>query len=175
MAEINNQPSQQKHQRTTCTKKSTKVDLTPMVDLGFILITFFVFTAALSQPVAMNMVVPNDMDSTITDNLCETCVLTVLLGKDNRIWYYEGKEENAVYASTNYSANGIRNLLQQKKKNVFQKKGSDEFVLIIKPTAMASFKNLVDIVDECSINIVKRYYIDEPTVRDINKATEIKK
>ena len=54
----------------------------------------------------------------------------------------------------------------QKKKNVFQQKGKDDFVLIIKPTALSSVKNLVDAVDECSINMVKRYYIDEVNEKD---------
>jgi biopolymer transport protein ExbD len=168
MAEINDSSRQQRHQRTAGTKKSTRVDLTPMVDLGFILITFFVFTSALSQPMAMNLLVPSDKDSNTRDILCESCVLTVLLDRDNTIWYYEGAEHYAANKATNYSASGIRQLIQQKKKSVFQKRGSDQLVLIIKPAAQSSFKNLVDIVDECSISMVKRYYIDEVNVTDKN-------
>jgi biopolymer transport protein ExbD len=168
MSEINNPPGYKRHQPTTGTKNSTRVDLTPMVDLGFILITFFVFTAALSRPMAMNLMVPNDKDTHTQDFLCESCVLTVLLDRDNTIWYYEGKGNYAANKATNYSGGGIRQLIQQKKRSVLQKRGSDQFVLIIKPAAQSSFKNLVDIVDECSIGMVKRYYIDEVTVTDKN-------
>lgn len=168
MADINNQPFQKKHQRTSCNKKSTRIDLTAMVDLGFILLSFFVFTAALSQPMVINLVVPNDKESSITDDICETCVLTLILDKDNKIFYFTGKEETALYRVTDYSSTGIRKIIMQKKRNVFQQKGKDDFVLIIKPTKHASFKNLVDVVDECSINRVKRYYIDEINEEDKN-------
>lgn len=169
MADINNQPLQKKHQRTSCNKKSTRIELTAMVDLGFILLSFFVFTAALSQPMVMNLVVPNDKESGITDDICETCVLTLILDKDNKIFYFTGKEETALYRVTDYSSTGIRKIIMQKKKNVFQQNGKDDFVLIIKPTKHASFKNLVDVVDECSINRVKRYYIDEINEVDKNR------
>ena len=166
MAEINNQPSQKKHKQTAFKKKSTRVDLAPMVDLGFMLLIFFVFTAAISQPMVMNLVVPNDKNSVIKDDICETCVLTLILDKDNKIFYYTGKVETALYRVTDYSSTGIRKIIMQKKKNIFQQKGKDGFVLIIKPAALSSFKNLVDAVDECSINMVKRYYIDEVNEKD---------
>lgn len=166
MAEINNQPSQKKHKQTACNKKSTRVDLAPMVDLGFILLTFFVFTAALSQPMVMNLIVPNDKDSAVKDDICETCVLTIILDEDNKIFYYTGKAENALYRVTDYSSSGIRNIIMQKKKNVLAQKGKDDFVLIIKPTSLSSFKNMIDAVDECSINMVKHYYIDELNEKD---------
>lgn len=174
MAEINDTSQKKRHQRTTCNKKSTRVDLTPMVDLGFLLLTFFVFTSALSQPMAMNLLVPNDKDSS-HDELCESCVLTLLLDKDNNIWYYEGKGNYAKDKLTNYSPAGIRSLIQGKKKllsagkaGVFQKRGNDQFVLIIKPTPRSRFKNLIDVVDECSINKVKRSYVDELNEADKN-------
>jgi biopolymer transport protein ExbD len=167
MAEINYQPTQKNSKRTVCNKKSTKVDLTPMVDLGFILITFFVFTAALSQPKAMNLLMPNDGDSSKSDKICESCALTFILGAKNELYYYEGKEENAQYKTSNYTSTGIRQLIVEKRKNVIEKRGNDDMVLIVKPTAYSSFKNLVNVLDECSICLVKRYYIDEPKQADI--------
>ena len=161
MAEINNQPSQKKHKRTQCEKKSTKVDLTPMVDLGFILITFFIFTSALTDPKAMNLLVPNDQDTSQKDNICESCALTFIAGDNNKLYYYEGKEENAVFKTTDYSSKGIRQLIVNKKKDVTDQFHRDRTVVIIKPASTSSFKNLIDVIDECNISVVKRYYIAE--------------
>jgi biopolymer transport protein ExbD len=143
-------------------KKSTKVDLTPMVDLGFLLITFFVFTTTMAKPTAMNIVVPNDKDSTINDLVCSSCVLTVMLEKNNTIKYFEGNEEHAQIKETNYSPEGIRQILVNKKQLVKKIRGNgDAMVLIIKPTSASTFQNFVDITDEVAINDIKRYYVDD--------------
>jgi biopolymer transport protein ExbD len=173
MAEINNKTTQQKNQRTICKKKSTRVDLTPMVDLGFILITFFVFTAALSQPKAMNLLLPNDNEITSFDEICESCVITFIPGKNNELYYYQGKEKSTGYKLTDYSSNGIRKLMIAKKEKVFQIRGKDEMVIIIKPTAHASFKNFIDVVDECNISKVNRYYIEEISPIENTRIAEI--
>ena len=142
-------------------KKSTGVDLTPMVDLGFLLITFFVFTTTMSKATAMKVVMPNDTEGP-NDEVCSSCVLTTLLCKDDVIKYYEGDIATAEVKTAGY--NSIRDIIQAKKQKVKQALGNaDRFVLIIKPTAESSFRNFVDIADEVKINLVKRYYIDEVT------------
>ncbi len=143
-------------------KKSTKVDLTPMVDLGFLLITFFVFTTTMAKPTVMNVVVPNDKDSAINDPICNSCVLTVLLDKNNTIKYFEGEEKTGILKETNFSEEGIRKILIEKKKAVKKVRGNgDEMVLIIKPLPTSTFQNFVDITDEVTINGIKKYYIDD--------------
>lgn len=140
-------------------KLSTRVDLTPMVDLGFLLITFFVFTTNMAKPVVMKIEVPNDQTK-ITDDICESCVLTVMLEKDDQIRYYEGFYDEANIKQCDYNA--IRAVIMDKKKKVQLAIGrSDRFVLVIQPSAVASFKNFVDITDEVAINDIKRYYIDD--------------
>ena len=168
MAEIINQPTQKKRKGCALfSKKTLKVDLTPMVDLGFILITFFVFTSTIAEKKVMDIVNPNDEHIDIKDELCESCVLTLLPGKQNKIWYYEGKEETAEYKETNYTAGGLRQLMVAKKKKVQQLfNGEDRFILIIKPLEHSAFKNMVDIIDESNINMVLRYYIDEPSAAE---------
>ncbi len=162
MAAIENSPKQKGNSTKKFQKKSTRVDLTPMVDLVFLLITFFVFTTTMSKPTAMKVVMPNDETPTTTD-ICNSCVLTAALCKNDQIRYYEGDLANAKVYTTDYE--GIRLIIQQKKQLVETTKGSgDQFTLIIKPTMESSFKNFVDITDEVTINNIKRYFIDD--VRD---------
>jgi len=158
MAAIDSPVSNRHHSGTRMIKKSTTVDLTPMVDLGFILITFFVFTTTMAKPTVMNIVTP--IDTGITTDICNSCALTTLLCSNNVIQYYEGGIETTTVKTTDYT--GIRQIIQQKMKKVFDAMGNaNEFVLIIKPTDKSSFKNFVDITDEVTINQVKRYYIDQ--------------
>jgi biopolymer transport protein ExbD len=147
-------------------KKSTRVDLTPMVDLGFLLVTFFVFTTTMAQPKVMNIMVPNDKDSSVTQEVCETCALTVVLGSDNKIFYHEGMDEGADYKETNYSAAGIRSIILNKKKAVINAFGNDRMILIVKPSDRSTMKNMVDIIDESAISCVKRYYMAELNAKD---------
>ena len=134
-----------------------------MVDLGFLLLTFFVFTTSMTKPMAMKLVTPNDKDSSSESLICESCVLTVMLDKDDKIFYYEGMPgNNAVVKETSFSTDGIRNVLLQKLKAVKASKGTtDDMVLIIKPGAASAFKNFVDMADEVTINNIKHYFIDE--------------
>lgn len=160
MAEIETKRTAEKNKRFN--KKSTRVDLTPMVDLGFLLLTFFVFTTSLTTPKAMNLIMPYDKDS-VNDKICESCVLTVLLDKNNRIKYYEGAvETNTLVKETGYAPEEIRTVLMQKKAAVNKARGNgDQFILIIKPSPQSNFKNFVDITDEVTICQIKKYYIDE--------------
>lgn len=142
-------------------KKSTRVDLTPMVDLGFLLLTFFVFTTALSKPKVMDIITPKE--STILTPVCESCVLTAILAGDDKIYYYEGMQnENTRLIQTSYDADVLRKILVNKKTAVKNKMGSaDEMILIVKPSNESSYKNFVDILDEVAINGIKHYFIDE--------------
>ncbi len=155
MAEILNNSKQKNSKR--CRKKSTRVDLTPMVDLGFLLITFFVFTTTMSTTTAMGMVTPKGTET--NDDVCESCVITLIPTANNKLYYYEGKESDAAYKTTDYSASGLRNLLVNKKKQVLGI--NREPVLIVKPSQTSTFKNLINIIDESNICMYKRYYLDK--------------
>lgn len=161
MAEIIDNKKQIKGKRLTI--KSTKVDLTPMVDLGFLLITFFVFTTTMSTTNAMAMVSPKE-ETKVTDDICESCVITVLPAANNKLYYYEGSERNAVYKTISYNADGLRTLLISKKNRVAVMKRNA--VLIIKPGASSTFKNLINIIDESNICMYKKYYLDKASTAD---------
>lgn len=173
MAEIQTTSSSKQKGVKRLIKKSTRVGLTPMVDLGFLLITFFVFTSALSKPKVMDIVTPMDSDN--PTNICESCVLTVLLEKDNSIKYYEGvPSESTTLQQTAFSEEGIRSVLIKKREAVKQVRGTaDDMVVIIKPTDGSVYRNFVDILDEVAINGVKHYFIDE--INDADKKLLLKK
>jgi len=147
-------------------KKSTRVDLTPMVDLGFLLITFFVFTTTMAQPKVMGLNEP--IDTIPNDPICNSCVLTVLLDKDDQISYYEGMPENVPpVKQTFFAAKGIREVLLLKKEKVRVTTGNaNDFVLIIKPGEQSTMQNFVDIMDEVAINDIRHYYISEINAAD---------
>jgi biopolymer transport protein ExbD len=135
-------------------KLSTRIDLTPMVDLGFLLITFFIFTTTMSQPTAMKLNLPKDTDKPEEQNkVKESGVLTLLLGKNDQVYYYEGTlaPDASNFKSSNFKE--IRNEIISKKKSTDPK----DFVVVIKADKDCTYKNVVDILDEMLINDVKRY------------------
>ena len=132
-------------------KLSTKVDMTPMVDLGFLLITFFIFTTTMAQPTAMNLFLPKDVDKPEEQNkVKESGAFTILLGKQDQVYYYEGLDPTKLQA-TNFK--GIRDEIIRKKKST----DPEDLVMIIKPSEDATYKNTVDILDEMTISEIKRY------------------
>ena len=134
-------------------KLSTRVDLTPMVDLGFLLITFFIFTTTMSQPTAMRLFLPKDVDKPDEQNkLKESAALTVMPSAQDMVYYYEGLDPSKIQVST-FKKNAIRDIILDKKRRTDPK----DFMVIIKPTKDATYKNAVDILDEMKIDDVKRY------------------
>lgn len=149
-------------------KKSTRVDLTPMVDLGFLLITFFIFTTTMSQPTSMNLAMPKDTDKPDEINkVKESGSLTLMLGKGNVIYYYFGNDP-ATMQTTGYK--DVRKIILDKKK----KTPADDLFIIIKPDKDATYKNAVDVLDEMSIDDITRYAMVDPTPDEYSKiqATE---
>ncbi len=144
-------------------KHSTRVDLTPMVDLGFLLITFFIFTTTVSQATSMNLNMPKDTkDPNLDTKVKESGSLTLLLGKQNVIYYYFGNDP-AKMQTTGYK--NVRDVILKKKKST---PASDLFI-IIKPDKDATYKNAVDILDEMDINEISRYAMVDPTPDEYSK------
>ncbi|MBS1736803.1 MAG: biopolymer transporter ExbD [Bacteroidetes bacterium] len=144
-------------------KQSTRVDLTPMVDLGFLLITFFIFTTTMAQPTSMNLNMPKDTDKPDENTkVKESGSLTLMLGKGNVIYYYYGSDP-ATMQTTGYK--DVRNIILEKKK----KTPAEDFFVIIKPDKDATYKNAVNILDEMNINDVSRYAMVDPTADEYNK------
>ena len=152
-------------------KLSTRVDLTPMVDLGFLLITFFIFTTTMSQATAMKLNLPKDTDKPEEQNkVKESGVLTLLLGKNDRVYYYEGTLANDASNLKTSNFKDIRTEILSKKRSTDPK----DFVVVIKPDADCTYKNVVSMLDEMLINDVKRYATVEisPVEYQLIQATE---
>lgn len=142
-------------------KLSTRVDLTPMVDLGFLLITFFIFTTTMSQATAMKLILPKDAENEKDQNKAkQSGVITILLGKDNNVFYYEGELDNTASNFKSSNFHEIRDVLIRKKNSVRELK---DFVVILKPSEECTYRNLVDILDEMTINVCTRYALVDIT------------
>ena len=166
-------------------KLSTRVDMTPMVDLGFLLITFFIFTATMSSPTTMDLNMPKESDKKEDETkIKQSGALTIMLGKGDKVYYYEGEltPENASSIFKSGTFTTIRDEIIRKKKEVIKSHQHDskceeikakakekgdpnwekadldrDFVVVIKPSDDATYKNTVDILDEMTINAVKRF------------------
>lgn len=131
-------------------KLSTRVDLTPMVDLGFLLITFFIFTTTMSQPTAMKLFLPKDSDEKDQNKLKESAALTIMPAKQGQVYYYEGLDPTKIQTAT---IKTIRDEILDKKRRTDPK----DFMVIIKPTKDAKYKNAVDMLNEMLIDDIHRY------------------
>ncbi|RSK42918.1 ExbD/TolR family protein [Hymenobacter perfusus] len=136
-------------------KMSTKIDMTPMVDLAFLLLTFFMLTTTFSKPTVMEVAMPvkPKADDPEPPAIKASNALTLLLGKDNKLYYYDGLLSGEVKPElklSNYGAEGIRQVLLERKRN-------PQLVVLIKPADDSNYKNMVDILDEMNITGTKKY------------------
>lgn len=169
-------------------KLSTRIDLTPMVDLGFLLITFFMYTTTMSKPKTMEINMPykdENIKEEEQSKVKSSTVITVLLSKEHRIYYYEGigddptkpPQLNVTYFK---QKDGIRDVIINKKKAVEELKAQgalaakDQATIIIKPDETSTYEDLVNMLDEMSINDVKVYAIVDitPVDKEFITATE---
>jgi biopolymer transport protein ExbD len=149
-------------------KLNSKVDLTAMVDLAFLLITFFMLTTSLSKPQSMDLGLPDKKDKPEDKDVKvdENRTMTVLLGDNNQLKYYMGMIDKPLVApkESSYGKAGIREELIKRKKEVLaystaKGKPDQGIIVIIKPGKKSNYRNLVDILDEMAISDVPTYAI----------------
>jgi biopolymer transport protein ExbD len=150
-------------------KANTKVDLTAMVDLAFLLITFFMLTTSLSKPIAMDIAKPDkDAKDENRLELRASQTMTILLGKNNKVAWYMGEAGSAAPTVEGFSE--IRKSILDNKKKVAAFYGNDPkktLVVVIKPTSGSTYKNFVDIMDELNIaQITAAPAIDDENILD---------
>ncbi len=173
MAEIDTSGGGGKHKGGVRSKKmSTRVDLTPMVDLAFLLITFFMLTTTLSKPKAMQLNMPKKTDNEKDKQEVGECqVLNVLIDTLDQVWYYEGLQV-AGLQKTGFDPSakdgGVRKVVLDMMKKVpntcpLTSKGNKrDAIVLIKMLKGARYKNMVDILDEMDVTGCKIYAIQEP-------------
>lgn len=151
-------------------KMSTKVDLTPMVDLAFLLITFFMLTTTLNKPSAMelNMPIPPKPNDPPPPEVRECQVLNVLLDTLDQVWYYDGLTVAGLQKTTFDGDAGIRKEILRSKRRVSKECGINPktnkerpLICLIKLLPGSRYKNMVDILDEMDITKVPVYAIQE--------------
>lgn len=162
-------------------KLSTRVDLTPMCDLGFLLITFFMYTTTMSKPKTMQINMPYKDDIIKQEEqtkIKNSVALTVLLSKSHRIYYYEGigdDPEKPPQVEVTYfkPKGGIRDIIINKKKAIedMKRQGAltekDQLTVLIKPDETSTYEDMVNILDEMNINDVRVYAILD--ISDVDK------
>ena len=132
-------------------KASTRVDLTPMVDLAFLLVTFFMMTTTFSKPQTMEINMPVKSTTGETSDTKASQTLTLILGGNDKIYWFKGTPDTANFSTTDYSPNGLRRML------IEVNRSTKDLTCIIKPTDKSNYRNVVDALDEMSIIGIKRY------------------
>ena len=197
-----------KHQGTKSKKLSTRVDMTPMVDLAFLLLTFFVLTATFSKPKSMELTFPAPLPpEQKVDEIKKG--ITFLLTDEDRIFYYEGqfraadddKGKKTVLSELDYSQDsqqGLHKYLLEKNKEMHDrikaldakfknnqmadttfkrlvrevKADKESFTYLIKTDDKATYKNVIDIIDELNINVVGKYVMVDMMKSELDLVNE---
>jgi biopolymer transport protein ExbD len=184
------------HKKPKAKKVTVRVDMTPMVDLGFLLINFFMLTTSIIKPQTMEISVPSKKVDKNPPELKNSLAITILPGKNDVVYYYFGardKGKDPELVKTDYSSGGLRKMLLERNKtvydevldlkrkneaheiadSVYKKKASlakannKAPMIIIKATDGSSYKNLVDVLDEMQICAVGRYALVPITPYDL--------
>ena len=165
MAEVQVQDKSGKGGKVRSKKNNPRVDMTPMVDLNFLLLMFFMFTSTFSKPNVMDLGLPakpkdpkqqpNDIVIDLTNSI------SLILGKDNRVFWHQQDQaglNDETMTETSLDREGIREVIKQAKARA---KDQSKFTVIIKPSDDAVYKNFVDILDEMAITNSERYGVTD--------------
>lgn len=174
MAEMNTSDSgghKKKGSKKVRSKKlSTRVDLTAMVDLGFLLITFFMLATTMNKPKTMEVNKPakDDKEDKVEPPIKMSKTASIMLGANDKCYVFVSPDEidattEIEIDSVSYGPNGLRKFIQRRQQEVQAQWGDkDQLFVMIKPLPASTVKNIVDVLDEMSISDVKRYAIMEP-------------
>jgi biopolymer transport protein ExbD len=158
MAEITQPESSRSSGKIRAKRLSTKIDMTPMVDLAFLLLTFFILTSTFTKSNLMQVDMPENVDSSLRQPVSEKNILNLVLSENDKIYWWNEMEGQV--QTTNYSKDGVRRLLLE------SRQANQRLVVLIKPSDESRYQNIVDILDEMEITKTSRYSIMELTEND---------
>ena len=155
-------------------KGNTKVDLTAMVDLAFLLITFFMLTTSLSKPQSMDLAMPDKSEENAPEQemkIAQERTMNIVIGPDNKLKMYMGQLSSPIEGPKDvaYGKDGIRKDILSKIKSVPVDMGDPKkgLIVIIKADKKSNYKNLVDILDEMAICKVQTYAVVDITKEEV--------
>ena len=170
MAEVEVKEQSGKGGKVRSKKSPPHVDLTPMVDLAFLLITFFMLVTTFNKPNVMDLGLPAKPKTPQQDPKTEIKLsnsISILIGKDNRVFWHQQDQTSLTDANMNettFDREGIRKIIRQAQANAADK---NLFTVIIKPTDDAVYRNFVDILDEMAITKNERYGVTDPKAWEV--------
>jgi len=182
-----------KHGKVRAKKQSTHIDMTPMVDLAFLLLTFFMLTTTFGKPKTMeiNMPVKPPPGQEILNEVNNA--ITILLSGDNKVyWYYGELKPETKLTLTDFSATGVRKLfldynkqavdeIKTLKENALKTKMNEDtlksrivdikgkkyaLMVLVKTDDKAKYKNVIDIIDELNICLIGKYALVDLDTRE---------
>lgn len=159
MAEVSNPGGTSKGGRR---KNVIRMDMTPMVDLAFLLLTFFMLTTEFQKKdFIIKLDLPFKPDKPIDQPpIKPEKVITLLLGGKNRVYWYQGVDQPKV-SVTDFDSDGIRKVLLEKNRQI------PGMYVFIKPTDKSRYQNVIDILDEITITNTKRFSLAKATPEDL--------
>ena len=165
MAELTNSGNSGRR-RGASRMPAPRIDLTAMVDLAFLLITFFIMTTTLAKPKAMDIAMPvKGPEGAVS----ELSTMSVCLGKDNKVVWYMGMPEKPLTAPqlVGFGKTGLREALINQRKEVMQARHKQIFV-ILKPSDHSVYSDFVSALDEFNITGILSYAVADITPKDID-------
>ncbi|WP_295649700.1 biopolymer transporter ExbD [uncultured Mucilaginibacter sp.] len=153
-------------------KSSMRVDLTAMVDLAFLLITFFMLTTTLMKAKAMDMAMPDKDEQHDQLPVPATRTMTILLGSQNKLEWYMGETGKSAPTVDNFGKNGLRKALLDNKDHVMSTHGGQPMIVLIKPSDKSTYADFVEALDELNIagiDIHAVVDITDPEIADLKK------
>lgn len=189
-----------KHGKVRAKKQSTHIDMTPMVDLAFLLLTFFMLTTTFGKPKTMEINMPVKPENEDQQTLVNNAITILLTGDDKIYWYFGELKPETTLTPTNYSPEGLRKLLLEKNQYAFDKikqlreqalknniadstlkrlevetKGEKKALMVlVKADDKAIYKNVVDVLDELNITMVGKYAIVDMGQQEYDLMTAMK-
>ncbi|RAK68031.1 ExbD/TolR family protein [Hymenobacter edaphi] len=160
MAEIQ-AAAQPRSAKPRAKKHAFRLDMTPMVDLAFLLLTFFMLTTTFSKPNVMQLTMPAKGPET---GVPARNALTLLLDKNGQVHYFLGLNDPAAQPAlrtTSFAADGLRRVLLE------QRRSNPNLLVLIKTTPEATYRDMVDALDEMTITGQNKYAVVDTAPADL--------